>query len=494
MTSPSTWEYRPPAGVGVREGPGDRYLVVLGVVLVGYALMGRGFAYLGAPPLFIGEVVLAAGLALLLFARRLPPLVLGPAMWMLLPLMAWVGVRTAMGVGTYGVDAIRDAMIVGYALFAFIVAGLLMQRPERLRELLVRYRILAVVILSTAWAVYLAFRLSPESIPALPWTDKARMIENKPGDLLVHLAGITAFLILGFKRATPLWLVLLVIGTATMMAGNRGGMLGYMLAMVVFAVMKPRSARFGRLAYVGIFLLLLGLAAPSSVKINEGSRTISVDQVWENVQSVFGKSDSEALNTTTEWRLLWWKKIVGYTFGGPYLLDGKGFGINLATDDGFRVDKENSLRSPHNAHLTLLARGGVPAFVLWLLVQALWVREVLLAWARARRAGQTEWVGVLAMCMVYWVAAQINGTFDVYLEGPMGGIWFWVVFGVAMAATRLQQTHPHLLDGLRVGTTSDPRPPSAPRWSVATGARPPLPGAGPRTPTWSPLHAPPASS
>jgi len=27
---------------------------------------------------------------------------------------------------------------------------------------------------------------------------------------------------------------------------------------------------------------------------------------------------------------------------------------------------------------------------------------------------------------------SVRGTFDVYLEGPMGGIWFWPVAGLAI--------------------------------------------------------------
>ncbi len=32
----------------------------------------------------------------------------------------------------------------------------------------------------------------------------------------------------------------------------------------------------------------------------------------------------------------------------------------------------------------------------------------------------------------YWVAFNVNAAFDVYLEGPQGGIWFWSMFGVGL--------------------------------------------------------------
>ena len=458
-TSPA-WTFSPPERVAVRSAPGDRVLTALGVILLGYALMGRGFAYLGVPPLFVGEIVLAAGLGVVLLARRMPPLAPALPMWILGILLAWVTLRVAVGVPTYGLDAVRDGMIVGYGLYAFVVAGLVMERPERLRVLLERYRVLATVLLLVGWAVYLVVRIAPESIPIWPWTADVLVVESKAGDLLVHFATVTAFLLLGWKRATPWWLGLAVLGSAVLMVSNRGGMLAFLLSMGLFWLLKPKTARFGKIAYVGAVLVLVGLAVDTSgLETNEGSRSISVEQIWENVASVFGKSDSRALNDTAEWRLQWWSKIVGYTFGGEYFFDGKGFGLNLATDDKFRVDEEESLRSPHNGHLTLLARGGVPTFLLWLLLQGLWFREVLGAWARARRAGHVAWVGFFALCATFWLAALVNASFDVYLEGPMGGIWFWTVFGLAMAGTRLQRSHPHLLDGLAepVETPSAPR-------------------------------------
>src|ERR1700754_2770052 len=45
---------------------GDRYIVFLAIVLLGYALMGKGFAYLGLPPLYMGEIALLSGIVVFL--------------------------------------------------------------------------------------------------------------------------------------------------------------------------------------------------------------------------------------------------------------------------------------------------------------------------------------------------------------------------------------------------------------------------------------------
>jgi hypothetical protein len=34
----------------------------------------------------------------------------------------------------------------------------------------------------------------------------------------------------------------------------------------------------------------------------------------------------------------------------------------------------------------------------------------------------------------------------VFLEGPVGGIWFWTIFGVGLAAARIHKSHPEALE------------------------------------------------
>ena len=463
--SAADWSYVAPFARAPRR-LADRYLLGLSVCLLGYALFGRAFAYLGVPPVFVGEVMLAVGLVLLVAtperARGLwgPPMVVGAL------LLGWVLFRTVPYVGRYGIDALRDAMVAGYFLYAVVVAGLVLSRPERIPEVLARYRTLVVVVGTLGWVLYLVYRINKDVFPAIPWAPHVRVVENKPGDLVVHMAGITAFVVLGWRRASPVLLAALVVGTGASMAGGRGGMMGFVVAMGAFALLKPARARFGRMVYVGALLVIVGLAVDTSgMEINEGNRSLSVEQLWENVKSVFGQSDQAMLETTTEWRVLWWTEIVDYTvFDDARRWTGKGFGVNLATDDGFQVEAEETLRSPHNVHLTYLARGGVPGLVLWVLLQGSWAWAVARAWLRARRQRLDGWMGFYAFCAVYWTAAHVNATFDVYLEGPMGAVWFWCVFGLAYAGTRVQNAHPRLLDRLGAPPPPPPPPPPAFGW------------------------------
>jgi hypothetical protein len=44
---------------------------------------------------------------------------------------------------------------------------------------------------------------------------------------------------------------------------------------------------------------------------------------------------------------------------------------------------------------------------------------------------------------------MVNTTFDPYLEGPQGGIWFWALFGLGLVLIRLAP---------RVGRSDDVNP------------------------------------
>jgi O-antigen ligase len=164
---------------------------------------------------------------------------------------------------------------------------------------------------------------------------------------------------------------------------------------------------------------------------------VTTTQWWENILSIFGNSSDTNLQGTKQFRLDWWNKIIGYTFNGPYFWTGKGFGINLADADGFQPTADHSLREPHNTHISLLAREGVPGFLLWILLQGAFALLLLRALLAHRRAGDMQLAAVAAWILAFWAAMMVNTSFDPYLEGPQGGIWFWVLFGLGLVIIRL---------------------------------------------------------
>jgi O-antigen ligase len=95
--------------------------------------------------------------------------------------------------------------------------------------------------------------------------------------------------------------------------------------------------------------------------------------------------------------------------------------------------------------MTFLARMGVPGLVLWALVQGAWAVGIMRAYLHSRLVSNGPWSGLFLFLGAYWMAHVINASFDVFLEGPMGGIWFWTIYGVGLAAMRIYRVRPEVL-------------------------------------------------
>lgn len=407
------------------------------VVCVGLAFFGRGFAYIGFRPIYISE--LAFVLAVVTILVSLPGARWRPIHLAMAVFMGWGLVRTLPYIGTYGIDALRDGVIFGYALFAFAVS--MTVRADHIVRLLSLYRRWFPLFLIWVPIAALSAALLVDQLPFVPGST-VPVIVFKAGDLGVHLGAFGALMLLGLGGTGQggirdwvtwtLWFVALAMSSII----SRGGMVA--ASMMATSILFARSsARWASWVLVGAFLVLVVSLANPQVDIGRG-RTLSVEQAVANVASIVGLGhDETVLEVTKEWRLNWWNKIIGYTTQGPYTWIGKGFGINLADDDGFQVEADGSLRDPHNGHLDLLARGGIPMLALWILVQLTFFVTLVRAAGRARAAGLDYWAKVVGWVFVYWLAALVNATFDVYLEGPMGGIWFWSMIGIGIAVVAI---------------------------------------------------------
>src|SRR5262249_8629321 len=126
-------------------GTTHTWLTVASVVLLAYAVMGKGAGYIGVPPVFVGELLLIAGVASLLLFGRITILRMPPMLWCVGAFAAWGLARTIPYVPLYGVDALRDAVIWGYAAFAFIWFFYLLSDIRRLATILRHYQWFATI-------------------------------------------------------------------------------------------------------------------------------------------------------------------------------------------------------------------------------------------------------------------------------------------------------------------------------------------------------------
>jgi hypothetical protein len=425
------------------------FIASLGLLLCGYTFFGRAFAHVGVPPVFVGEVVLTVGLFGMLNTRRRWAAFRSPIIWVYLVFAGWGAARAIPYLPRYGVDVLRDSVLWAYGAFAILIPALVV-RPGWLSAFLERYARWVPVLVLWLPAGLLIGHMYPHLLPQAQSSGE-EMELVKPSGAGVHLAGAATFFLLGLHRIPGHRRAGEPLGSEWIFAGagivafiaiavfGRGGALSVLVAVFVVMVFRPvvaipRMVLVGGLA-VGTAFLFLAL----NVSIELGRRDFSVYQLTSNLMSIVGDTpdDEKNLTETRDWRLRWWTKIIDYTVYGPYFWTGKGFGVSLPIDDGIKEDTFN--RSPHSAHMTVLARMGVPGEVIWLSLLSTFGVSMLAAYLRARRLAQEWWARLNLWILVYWLAFLVAASFGVYLEGPYGGICFWSLIGLGIAVLQAQK-------------------------------------------------------
>ena len=435
----------------------DFYLTILVFTLSGYAYLGRGFAYFGIYPVYVGEVVLAIG-CIVFTLKPNPHIFRSRITWFLFLLMLIGTVGTISNIGTYGIDALRDSVIWGYGLFALLTASFLM-RIRSLWDVVYAYRRWIPYLLCWFPIGMVLYYMANDIIPRWP-TSNIPVINPKSGDIAVHLSGCFSFLALGLFRFNRneartlsemktwvLWSLLLV--SSVTILSDRAAILTVISTSLLIFFMRP-SFQWAK-PLVLFFMLTVALHAFDFHFSFRSDRSISTQAMIETVESIFHFTGSKQYDGPREWRMEWWSKIIDYTIFGQYFWTGKGYGINLADDDGFQVIDyyhEHTLRSPHNSHLSFLARSGVPGFLAWITLQGLLGFSLFRAYRMAVRSKQKHWASLNLWVLAYWFAFMVNASFDVFLEGPQGGIWFWCLFGFGIALIEVQR-HSYPLRSVR---------------------------------------------
>lgn len=430
------------------------FLYFLGVVLVGYAFLGKGFAYLGYFPVFIGEITLALGLFTLVFtfvfSSRTEKIMEGisclPIMRLLFVFLAFGSVHIMIGFFYHGVNALRDGVLFTYSIFAILVSSFLFY--NKLDPLFIRkYKGLIVAFLVWVPVSYILARNFDEYIPKNIYGG-VPIIFVKGEDFAVHLAGIIIFIFLGlhlhsgrgkdsnFSVGKLSLYFIWALGFVFVISEKRAGFVVMISAFLITIFFRPMLILSRFLIFVPIVVLttlIVTVVEPNVELKNE--RKVSYKQITANVESIINTGENidestapYSLPHNVRWRLQWWRKVVNYTALGDYFWTGKGMGFNL-TDDDIPGHEDKLLRSPHNASITFLARTGVPGLAIWLTLQVWFGLYMLSSYFQAMK-NQNEILSKINIWIIaYWLAFLVNASFEVYLEGPQGGIWFWSLFG-----------------------------------------------------------------
>lgn len=400
-------------------------LLFVGLVL--YAAFGKGFAYAGWPPFFVGEVLLV-----LLAVAALKTDVAVPTHLPALVTMA-LGAMAAVQLvfdGLFGaapfLETLRGLAPVYYSAFAFATYGLLRRHEgqvgtsrvvegvERAAAQVAPWVVAAVLVLA-------CFLLRPPSgIPTWP-ASGVPVLFTKATDISVTLALL--FPIVGARRLLVVpWFASAVL----VVFRSRAAFLALAIGSFVARPHPMRVVRgFGVAAGVLVVLYVSG------VSVTVDDRELSAQAAVDAATSLLGGPSDDQISgnyvATKDWRTRWWGEIWSDVTDERMVLHGHGWGDNLAVRYGVvprdQADDPLVLRLPHNVFFSLAGRGGVVLATGFLLVPVLTLVRSFRSrsWVAGGRTVEGARAGV--------AAASVVALGDIFLESPQGGILFWCLVG-----------------------------------------------------------------
>ena len=395
------------------------YIKIYFLVLLLYIFFNKGVAYS-----YMAEILLVVGLFILFVNRKNLEFGLDRKQILVGIFIIISFLYVLVNLFQYSVlNVLRDSLAFQYAWFAFIIYFFKNENNYIWQKIIQIYKWVPLVIFLN----FILFHFVFLYLPPINIFGNQNIIIYKNGDKSVHLLISTILLFFYSDKYSRNWLifntVLISINFLILLALTRSGSVAYTLALFSFFFFSKQKILNDSLRkllkYVPI-IMLLGMIFFTIVEIQGDAqgRTISFSQITSNFSSILGANVEGNLTENKVWRLLWWAKLLNESFTIQHFFVGKGLGMSLAGND--LLGSDENLRSPHNFNLTILARFGYFVFIAWIV----WLVSLFKPLFTRKLAGK---ILVLTSILLAFI---INGSFDVFFEGPMGAFPFWTFVGL----------------------------------------------------------------
>ena len=395
------------------------YLKTYLFVLLLYVFFNKGVAYS-----YMAEILLVSGIFILFINRKQFEIGLDRKQILVGIFIIISFLFIIIGVFQYPIfNVLRDSLAFQYAWLAFIIYFLKSEYSYIWQKIIQIYKWAPLVIFLNFFLFYFVFLY----LPPINIFGNQNIIIYKNGDKSVHLLISTVLMFLYSDQFSRKWLIantiLIVINFLILLAFTRSGSLAYILALFsffFFSKEKILNESLRRLLkYVPVIMVIgMSLFVAIDIQGDAQGRTISLSQITDNFSSIVSTNIDGNLAGNKVWRLIWWAKLVNESFTLQHFFVGKGLGMSLAGNDILNTD--DNLRSPHNFHLTILARFGYIVFIAWIM----WLVSLFKPLFTRKLVGKTLAITSILLAFI------INGSFDVFFEGPMGAFPFWTFVGL----------------------------------------------------------------
>lgn len=397
------------------------YIRMYFIIMMLYAFFNKGIAYS-----YLAEILLITGVILIFLNRNHFEINLDKKQLIIIILIVLMFIYILFGLIKYNAfNVIRDSLAFQYAWFAIILFYFKDERVFIWESFIQIYKWIPLALFLNFILFYYVFL----NLPPIEIFGGQHILLYKNGDKSLHLLISSILMILFTEKYTRNWLILnsilIFINLLILLAFTRSGSVAYLAGIFCFFFFSKTSLitdGFRKvLKFIPLLLIIVfGIFAVIEIDGDAQGRTISLSQITDNFSSIVSSDIDGSLTDNKVWRLVWWAKLLNESFTLEHFFIGKGLGMSLAGNDLTSVDE--NLRSPHNFHLTIIARFGYIIFFIWLY----WLWLLFKPLFTKKLSGKT--LGLTCILLAY----IINGSFDVFFEGPMGAFPFWTLVGLLL--------------------------------------------------------------
>jgi hypothetical protein len=401
---------------------------VVGFLVIGYLCMQKGFAYLGVPPLFIGEIALfafmflkprlALGTWTTSLLRTSPLNALSLAMLVFVLYGAWQLVRGVMG-GASILYAMKFFVFNYYPLYLFLGIWVGVQSPYFLPTL-ARAIAWAHGIYGLVWIValqHISIYMPGSGVKVFGW----------PGGGAAAVIGLMCF---GRDRQA-FWTILAMNMMVTLFMQMRAQWLGLAAGLLVWGLLMRR---LGKVAAIGaVVIAAFGLVELAGIELPGDRGKVSLAETLARAIAPIDPElaqrfapEGERYSGSTEWRQKWWEQIWSSVHSTPMLeVSGHGYGFDLFSLAPAEVQagQAEEIRTPHSVFYYALGYTGWVGVALFAVFQFTIFR---LLWRSFQLTGQPAGVA-------WWVMGISMALFEESFDTPFKAIPFYLLMGLSIA-------------------------------------------------------------
>ena len=399
-----------------RKMPVDAKLLF--IILMGYALGGKGFGYLSPfEPVYIGEICLAlcmCGLVLRLNGSGLADSTVHKLIWVYL---IYGGIHLIVDYSQYRLLAIRDSSMVYYSLYFFASYSLLqnqiiMDAFHRIIKIALIFSVISMVYRTLGLPFFAGMRPHPDAF--MPF----------------NIAAVLYYLTKGREDKKIFYVLFALFITFTLVTLKTAAMVSFG-AVIVSAIFYGRVKGLFIPSVIASCVCLLALLIVVFV-----NPEIVLDTIGSgDTAQTFGLEGGEFVGvagTTTEWRLDWWSIVWTDTMDmAPFW--GQGFGADItgpflqAWLGPANSDPTGYARFPHCVLFTNIGRLGLIGLVIFTVLFVVIGLFAIKFSKRFFRSEDRRDTDLIAYGIV--VAGMVNGLLQATYEIPHGAITHWVCLG-----------------------------------------------------------------